>query len=168
MKKNLTRGIIAAVLVVATGTLWAIRRPHAVTQPIAFPHAVHVKDVELECTACHPGAEASFHSQLPDLSVCMECHEEQLSDSREEGKIRELAQEDRPPGFRKLFLFPNHVFYSHRRHVVVAKIPCEKCHGGIAETSTPPRRPLVRITMQFCLDCHRKSGATDDCIACHR
>jgi len=168
VNKILRMGALVATIVVVTGTLWAVRRPPAVTQPIAFPHAVHVKEVELECSACHPGAKTSFHSQLPDLSVCMECHEDKQSDSPEEEKVRELAKLERPPQFRKLFLFPNHVFYSHRRHVVVAKIPCETCHGAIAESSTPPRRPLVRINMQFCLDCHRRRGVTQDCIACHR
>lgn len=163
------RLLAAAVLVVALGLSFLGLRPsHAVTQPIAFPHAPHVKDVGLECDACHPGVKTSFHAQLPDLSVCMECHEDKLSDNPEEQKVRDLAKLSPPPQFRKLFLFPNHVFYSHRRHVVVAKIPCETCHGAIAETSAPPKRPLVRITMQFCLDCHRRRGVTVDCIACHR
>jgi len=160
--------IAAVALVVGAGALWAVRRPATVEQPIAFPHAVHVKKVELECASCHPGATTSFHSQLPTLELCLECHEEKLSDNPEEAKIRQLAKENPQPEFRKLFVFPNHVFYSHRRHVVVAKIPCERCHGAIAETSTPPRRPLVHITMQYCLDCHRKRGASQDCIECHR
>jgi len=168
MKKTLRMGAIVAILVVTTGTLWAIRRPRAVTQPIAFSHVLHVKEVELECSACHPGTETSFHAQLPELGLCMECHEDKLSDSPEEERVRELAKLSRPPQFRKLFLFPNHVFYSHRRHVVVGKIPCQTCHGAIAETSAPPKRPLVRISMQFCLDCHRRRGVTEDCIECHR
>lgn len=161
--------LAAAVLVVAVMlSFLGLRQSHAVTQPIAFPHAVHVKDVGLECAACHPGVENSFHAQLPALSVCMECHEDKLSDKPEEQKVRDLAKLPSPPQFRKLFLFPNHVFYSHRRHVVVAKIPCATCHGSIAETSAPPTHPLVRINMQFCLDCHRRRGVTVDCIACHR
>jgi len=60
------------------------------------------------------------------------------------------------------------VFYSHRRHVVVAKIPCETCHGAIARTSAPPARPLVKIRMKFCIGCHQRRNVTVDCIACHR
>jgi hypothetical protein len=26
---------------------------------------------------------------------------------------------------------------------------------------------LVRITMDFCIDCHRKSGVSSDCTRCH-
>lgn len=137
-------------------------------QPIAFPHSVHIKDVEMECVDCHQGATTSFHAWLPNLSLCMQCHEDKLSDNPEEEKVRRLAEESPPPEFNKLFKFPNHVFYSHRRHVVVAKIPCETCHGGIASTSAPPSRPLVKIRMEFCISCHQRRKITVDCIACHR
>ena len=70
--------------------------------------------------------------------------------------------------FNKLFLMPDHVFYTHRRHVAIAEIDCAQCHGAIAETERPPDRALVRITMDTCMDCHRDRGQTLNCNACHR
>jgi hypothetical protein len=60
------------------------------------------------------------------------------------------------------------VYFSHRRHVGIGKLECGACHGDIAVSQHPPSRALVRITMEFCLDCHRAKGQSLDCVACHR
>jgi hypothetical protein len=73
-----------------------------------------------------------------------------------------------PAGFPKLFYLPPHVYYSHRRHVVLGKLECVRCHGGIADTISPPTRPLVQISMDFCTGCHNQSKVTNDCKSCHR
>jgi DnaJ-class molecular chaperone len=52
--------------------------------------------------------------------------------------------------------------------VALGELECEVCHGAIAATERPPRGPLVEITMDFCMDCHREQGQTLDCNACHR
>jgi hypothetical protein len=96
------------------------------------------------------------------------CHEEPLSENPEEAKIRELAADGNVDVFRKLFSLPDHAYYSHRRHAVVAGIPCNTCHGAIAETTTPPTSPLVRISMSFCIDCHDRSSVVAGCTSCHR
>jgi hypothetical protein len=98
----------------------------------------------------------------------MACHSEALTKSTEEAKLREETQRGNPPVFRKLFHLPPHVYYSHRRHVVLGKLECVNCHGQIANTQTPPSRPLVQISMDFCTGCHAASKVTNDCKACHR
>jgi hypothetical protein len=98
----------------------------------------------------------------------MQCHEEPQTDSPEEKKIPTLVAAGQEDVFRKLFHLPNHVFYTHRRHVGIAGLDCIVCHGQIAQTGSPPAAPLVRITMAFCIDCHRKSGVSTDCTRCHR
>lgn len=82
--------------------------------------------------------------------------------------MTELLEQGDPLRFRKLFRLADHVFYTHRRHVGIAEIECEACHGAIAETERPPKRALLKIDMDFCLKCHREQEATLDCNACHR
>jgi cytochrome c7-like protein len=161
----------AIVLATAAGGYAAGRiqfRPvQRIVQPIAFNHKLHTADAGLSCDTCHQFYETANHSGLPSLSICLGCHEEAQTGSPEEQRIKELAAAGGNDVFRKLFRLPDHAFYSHRRHVKIAAIPCERCHGGIAATTAPPRAPLVRITMDFCIDCHRTSGVSSDCTRCH-
>ena len=140
----------------------------AVRQPIQFNHQKHVKGNGMECSACHQLFADHQHSGLPDLSVCTVCHQQALGKSPEEAKLIKLAASPNPPAFKKLFRLPDHAYYSHRRHVTVAKLPCTTCHGGIADTTAPPSRPLVRIQMKTCVDCHTRQSVRTDCTACHR
>ncbi len=82
--------------------------------------------------------------------------------------MTELLEAGDPLRFNKLFQLPDHVFYTHRRHVGIAELECANCHGAIAETERPPERALVRVSMDSCMDCHREQGQTLDCNACHR
>jgi hypothetical protein len=146
----------------------ALRPIEEVTQPIQFNHQKHVKDVGLDCSTCHEYFSTGEHSGLPSLSTCRGCHEEALTESPEEKKLLELVAADPQASFKKLFRLPDHAYYSHRRHVVAGALPCETCHGPIAETTTPPRYPLVRITMATCISCHDERNVATDCTGCHR
>jgi hypothetical protein len=162
----------AVVLITGAGGFGAGRalfRPkRAVTQPIAFNHQKHVEDVGMECGDCHLYFDSGEHSGLPALSLCLACHEEPVTESPEEKKILELAEAGEDDVFRKLFRLPDHAFYSHRRHVKVGEIDCQACHGDVAATTSPPEVPLIRITMDFCMDCHKETGIAPDCTDCHR
>jgi len=167
-----TQRIWIGALAVACGSVGfaagrALLRPRPeVYQPIAFNHQKHVEMID--CSDCHAHYADSEHSGLPMLSDCMVCHEEPQSDVAEEQRVRELAEAGEDDVFVKLFRLPDNVVYSHRRHVSVAGLECLTCHGPIAETSAPPDRPLVRVTMDFCIDCHEREDASTDCTACHR
>jgi hypothetical protein len=173
-KLSPTRRLLIGVFTLAMATAGfaagriAFRPTGAVTQPIQFNHQKHVKDVGLECSTCHEYYSTGRHSGLPPLSTCQGCHEEPITKSPEEQKLVKLIASDPQATFKKLFRLPDHVFYSHRRHVVVAGLPCETCHGGIAETTVPPRYPLVRITMATCTGCHAEKQVSSDCTNCHR
>ena len=160
----------AVVLLTAAGG-YAIGRElfrprQRVVQPIAFSHEKHVGELEMECTQCHEFVESGKHAGLPALTTCLDCHEEALTENPEELKIQTLAQDGENDVFRKLFRLADHAFYSHRAHVGGAGLPCETCHGAIAQSTAPPERPLIRISMGFCIDCHEKSGASTDCTRC--
>jgi hypothetical protein len=139
-----------------------------VVQPIAFNHQTHAGELEIPCDLCHEFYATGEHSGLPTLSTCLDCHEDPLTESSEEQRIRDLAQEGRLDVFRKLFRLPDHSFYSHRRHAELGGISCETCHGDIATTTAPPERPLVQVTMDFCIDCHERERIRAECTSCHR
>ncbi len=156
---------------VAIGVAVAFSAPRwigGVSQPIAFNHRKHTQDLKLDCELCHAAVKTGHHPGLPSLETCAMCHQAVQGKSPEAAKVTEYVTAGRPLEFRKLFGLPSFVFYTHRRHVGIAQLECRNCHGDIALTTSPPRRPLVRITMNFCLDCHRKMHQTTDCIACHR
>jgi cytochrome c553 len=169
-----TRRLLIGAIVMLSGlagyaTGRAVFRPaRPVSQPIAFNHLLHVEELEIECEICHELYRTSQHSGLPTLTICLGCHEDALTDKPEEQRVRDLAGAGEDDVFRKLFKLADHAFYSHRRHVTQGEVPCETCHGSIADTTTPPERPLVRITMDFCAECHERLGLESDCTACHR
>lgn len=167
------RLLIGAIVLLAAGAGYAIGRAlfrpnERVLQPIAFSHQKHVGELELECIQCHEFVESGKHAGLPTLTTCRGCHEEAQTDNPEERKIEELAEAGDDNVFRKLFRIPDHTYYSHQRHVGSGHIPCASCHRSIARTTKPPERPLVRITMEFCIDCHERSNVPSDCTRCHR
>ncbi len=139
-----------------------------VVQPIAFNHQLHTGELEMTCDICHQFYSSGKHSGLPSLASCMDCHEEPLTESPEEQKIRDLAAAGQDDVFRKLFKMPDHVFYSHRRHAELGEIACETCHGAVATSSVPPQRPLVRVSMNSCVECHEREQVSSECTSCHR
>jgi hypothetical protein len=44
---------------------------------------------------------------------------------------------------------------------------CKDCHGDIGQSEKPPTKPWVKMTMKWCMDCHTKTKANNDCLACH-
>jgi predicted CXXCH cytochrome family protein len=160
------------VLLMASGGFFAgrvvLRTRARVIQPVEFNHRLHVEGAGIECLLCHEYYQSGESSGLPSAGLCLECHEGGLTESPEEQKLLDLAGSESGLHFEKLFRMPDHVYYSHRTHVVVAGLECEECHGGIAETTAPPPTALVRITMDTCVDCHAEQGVRTDCTHCHR
>jgi hypothetical protein len=156
-------GLLAAVTLVLI-----VSRGPPVLQPIAFNHLKHTSDLGLACDFCHEYVRAGAHAGLPDAETCAVCHRSPQGTTEEAARVTELLARGNPLRFNKLFHLPEHVFYTHRRHVGIAELECSSCHGAIAETERPPDRPLIGMSMDFCLDCHREREQTLDCNACHR
>lgn len=156
--------VFLAILALALTT----RRGPTVGQPIAFNHLKHTSELGLDCAFCHQYVTSGAHAGLPTEEQCAICHRTIQGSSEEAARVTELIEAGAPIRFNKLFLMPDHVFYTHRRHVAIAELECTECHGGIAETDRPPDRALVPITMDTCMDCHRDRGQTLNCNACHR
>jgi len=135
-------------------------------QPISFNHKKHLEQ-GLECDACHRFYKTQAFSGLPDLNTCLECHKEPVTKSPEEEKIRQFQKKGQEIPWKRIYGEPDHVFFSHRRHVVLGKLQCQTCHGDIGQRETPPTKPWVKMTMSWCMDCHTKNKVTNDCLACH-
>ncbi len=135
-------------------------------QPISFNHKKH-HEQGVECDTCHPFFKTQTFSGMPKIATCLECPKEPITQSPEEEKIRQFAKKGEEIPWKRLYGEPDHVFYSHRRHVVLGKLECKTCHGNIGESEKPPSKPWVNMTMGWCIDCHKKSKVTNDCLACH-
>jgi hypothetical protein len=141
-----------AILAAALTLVLAVNRSPAVPQPIAFNHLAHIEGEGLDCDFCHEYVRVGAHAGLPNAEICSECHDTPQGESEEAARVTELIDQGQLFRFNKLFRLPDHVFYTHRRHV-----------GKL-----PPERPLVSMSMEYCMDCHRERGETLDCNACHR
>lgn len=144
---------------------------YAPVQPVAYSHALHAGEYQLDCRYCHFGAEKSRHAGVPPLSVCMNCHEKVKRDSPEVARVVQAVESGRPIEWVKVHRLPDHAFFSHASHVA-AQVKCQTCHGPV-ETMVRVEQ-VETMNMGWCLDCHRRSSARDgvtpptDCSACHR
>lgn len=138
-----------------------------VKQPVEFNHKKHVAELEMTCDTCHAGYEKETFSGLPTAEVCATCHAEAQGKGKKELVLVEKLKKGETLEWKGLFAQPPHIFYSHRRHVVVAKIACATCHGDIANTTSPPRR-VRKLAMTDCIACHQKLNVSVACTACHR
>jgi hypothetical protein len=140
-------------------------------QPFTFNHYVHTHnpDKPVECSGCHRGVETSYHATLPGIEVCSSCHLEPKGDTEKEKQfIAEYVDNEKPLPWQRLFVLPDHAFFSHRLHVVRGAIECQTCHGAMDMRTSPPSRPLRVLTMNTCMDCHEERQVSRDCNTCHR
>lgn len=137
-------------------------------QPIAYNHRLHTQDLSISCVTCHRGVETAERAGRPSLARCVECHESAITDNPEEHKIQQYAAAGQEIPWRRLTRLPDHVYFSHRRHVVAGKIECGTCHGPMELEAAPPPRALRPIRMSTCMQCHERSGVSNDCNTCHR
>ena len=155
-----------ASLALAAAALAACRAE--VRQPVAYNHALHVKKLELACDVCHEGSRSGEVAGLPAIETCAACHQEANGTSTAEAAVVAAVREGREIQWARIYALERHVYFTHRRHVAVARIACERCHGDMGAQARPPAAPLVAVTMDGCLECHRERGASHDCDACHR
>jgi hypothetical protein len=157
---------LALLVIVGARQLFVL--PAAVAQPVAFNHRVHTEQLKIACQLCHPYVTTGAHAGLPDTKTCALCHSVKQGTSAESARLTALLAHGDTLAFKKLFHLAPYVFFTHERHVGIAKLACQDCHGAIALTDRPPTRPLVTIRMAVCLGCHVQRGQSTDCVACHR
>lgn len=158
------RGVqFVIVVLLAAGVSTLILPPPSVSQPLPFNHAKHTG---LTCSACHAGVTTTARAQLPAPAVCAKCHATAPVTVAEADweRLQSIGVRFWTPVTK----MPDHVMFSHRRHVTLAGLACASCHGDIGQRTTPPGRMPVRLVMNTCLGCHRAEGASEDCTECHR
>lgn len=144
---------------------WMLLLPAApLSQPLAFNHARHQA---MACAACHRGADTSARAGIPQGDVCIKCHATAPAAAGAAALWPELAR-GRQIDWLRVTRVPDHVMFSHRRHVTLGRLECASCHADIGASVTPLRRPPRRLQMSSCIGCHRQVGVTEDCAACHR
>ena len=175
------RAALLAIIVVGSAAIAApmiyIRLPYAadvndsVEQPVAFDHRHHVRDDGIDCVYCHESVETGGVAGFPSTDRCMGCHAQIWPDSPKLAPVRESWRTKTPLHWKRLTALPAFVYFSHGAHEAI-DIPCARCHGEVEDM---PRVHLVhRMTMNFCLDCHREHQGSraitriTTCSACHR
>ena len=111
------------------------------TQPVAYSHALHAGDLDVDCRYCHACVERSAYAGVPPTATCMNCHAQVKKDSEKlENAARQLG---RRQGRRsrlewvRIHKLPDFAFFNHSAHMGVgvgenrAAIGCETCHGRI-------------------------------------
>src|SRR6266545_5685323 len=112
----------AALVTAAIAATWvAVLPPAAVRQPIAFPHAKHQA---VGCAVCHRGVAPSARAGIPDVSLCSKCHATAPAGT---SGVWEAASARRTIGWVQVTHVPDHVMFSHRRHVTLARLDCASC-----------------------------------------
>jgi hypothetical protein len=134
-----------------------------VQQPLDFDHAKHTP---MACVVCHQGAETSTRAGYPADATCVECHNT-APRARGADAVWPKAKNAPRIAWVRVNRVPEHTYFSHRRHVVLANLECASCHAEVGKESMPPSAPATRHDMAACESCHARENANNDCAACH-
>jgi c(7)-type cytochrome triheme protein len=175
--KPLYLGLGLGVLVLLISVV-ASHRAAGVQQPLPFNHAKHMKG-DWKCANCHPFVDQQAYAGLPRAVDCVDCHEKEMPkhpDSRAmrqmTDRLRLLVAEHKDLPWVQVHRTAEYVYFSHRRHVEVAKLDCKVCHGDVAKMTKPFTEPAFPAAetrkMAWCTQCHQRKRASTDCASCHR
>jgi hypothetical protein len=144
-------GLLAAPMIYARSP-YATGEDEPLLQPIAFDHRHHVGDDEIPCLYCHEGAERGAYAGVPPTERCMGCHAQIWNDSPSIAPLRESVRTGLPIRWQRVHSLPDFVYFDHSIHVNRG-IGCASCHGRVDRMAAVYQ--VERLTMQWCLDCHR-------------
>lgn len=128
----------------------------------------HSKHPGIACDVCHRGVQIQSNAMIPSQSLCSKCHNVSPDKTPEGDAIWQKAEKGARYTWSVSYRLPAHVNFSHRRHVAIAQLDCETCHGDMSHRTTPVVTPLKQLVMNDCLACHRGMKASTDCTGCHR
>jgi len=134
-----------------------------VSQPVPFSHKRHCEK-NIPCVLCHQTATSGETAGLPRADVCMTCHQTVAAGSPAIRKVAAYASQHKPIPWVRIYRIQDFVFFSHNRHAN-ANVTCSACHGKVCESDVLKQE--VRLSMIFCINCHKARKATIKCNACH-
>jgi hypothetical protein len=163
-RRSIVLAIVAAAIAFGVGAYTSRRFTR---QAYPFSHAAHTR--KANCELCHRGVRQGAAAGIIDLTACTGCHAlPPGAPSVAEKAVWQEAMAGKATPWNRLYRLPPHVMFSHRRHVVLARLDCAGCHGDIAERASVPDRPREILKMRDCLGCHEREKVTVDCTGCHR
>src|SRR5208282_525799 len=170
-------GLCGAAMVLGGWTVPCFGAAPTLEQPIAFDHRKHAGGADgIKCETCHSYSSATTgtFAGLPQVDTCMDCHKTvmrmspaKLAKKPEFAKLKQFAMADYIP-WERVYTEPDYVYFSHRRHIAVAKLACADCHGDVRNMAEPVLSRAVNQSMDWCMNCHQQKRASQDCISCHK
>jgi hypothetical protein len=142
-----------------------LARADSVVTRVPFNHELHAGKHAIDCLFCHGQAAHAATANLPSARDCYVCHWSIAADRPAILELERQVSQGVALHWPAQVRLPGHVRFRHDPHVR-AGIDCARCHGQVAEMAEV--RPVLPLTMGFCVDCHRTEGATRDCMACHQ
>ena len=151
---------LIVVSTAATAGVWYYFTPkytrvgYQPTQPVPFPHSIHVEQLGMDCRYCHSFVEVAAHSNVPTTQVCMNCHKEggvQANNPKLQA-VRDSMESGLPIEWIQIHKTPEYVYFNHSVHVNRG-ISCVSCHGKVNEMEVVYHKEPM--SMSWCLDCHR-------------
>lgn len=133
-------------------------------QPIAFSHRIHAQDHAIPCLHCHAYARRGPVAGLPSVQRCVGCHTTIAKERPEILKLMGYWERNEPIPWQRVHDLPDFVRFNHKRHVL-AQVDCRECHGDVQRMEAATQ--VSSLLMGFCLECHRRRGASTDCLTCH-
>lgn len=137
---------------------------YAPTQPIPFSHKLHAGDLKIDCQYCHSGVDKSRVAGVPSMNVCLNCHSVVKKDSPHIQKMQNLVDKGDSFEWIRVYDMPDFVYFNHKRHIAKG-VDCAKCHGDVRSMAKITQ--VEKLTMGFCVDCHREKEAPTSCNTCH-
>jgi cytochrome c7-like protein len=137
---------------------------YAPQQPIPFSHLIHAGTNKIPCLYCHSNAERSRHATVPAMQVCMNCHTVVRTERPTIQALTAAYQQNLPVQWVRVHRVPDYVYFSHRWHVAKG-ITCQTCHGQVQTMDVV--RQVAPLKMGWCISCHRKNKASQECNTCH-
>ncbi|MBI4469997.1 MAG: hypothetical protein HY650_11825 [Acidobacteria bacterium] len=151
-------------------SLTAIPARVEVTQPIAFPHSKHTQ-LNMDCVSCHTGGADGVHAGIPSTTMCALCHDPGRQTPKTPPELAHYLASGEEIPWQQVHHTPRHVYFSHRRHVMLGNLECAACHGEVKDMEEPFTAtyfPQGQDGMNQCVACHNKENVSTDCSACHR
>ncbi|MCP4549813.1 MAG: cytochrome c3 family protein [bacterium] len=125
---------------------------YAPVQPVPYSHAVHAGELDIDCRYCHTGVETGAQATLPPASTCMNCHKYIKLESELLEPVRLAVETGEPIRWIRVHDLPDFTFFNHAGHIQ-SGVGCVSCHGRVDNMEVVEQ--VERLTMGWCLDCHR-------------
>jgi len=134
-------------------------------QPIAYTHKVHLAN-GMECTNCHVNVEKGAIASIPNIKLCMTCHQVVATDKPEIKKMAAMFERGEDIQWKRVFDYSPtlHVHFNHAPHIRNG-VDCATCHGDMRQRTVAVRS--VNMNMGFCINCHKARKVSVECATCH-